>query len=701
MAEINPQLDRQRVLIVEDEAVIAMELAELLRECGLEVVGSAASGELAIAEALDKRPDLVMMDIMIKGPMDGIEAATRIRAKLDVPVVFLTAYGDPATLERAKRVAPYGYLLKPYRPDALRATVGVALYKHQLERRLHESEARFHGAFDHAAIGMALVARSGRFLQVNRAMSKLFGWSAEELLASNLAALARAEDRELDQSLFAKLDAGDRPSAQLERVFMHRNGDAVWMQMSASVVRDHEHRPAYYVVQLQDIHARKIAEERLHYLAHFDPLTGLENRASLHSRLEQAMSLAQRNRRHLAVVFADLDGFKLINDSYGHRTGDALLRQVGERLKRTLRAEDLIARIGGDEFVVVISDAASDEVIGVVARKIIDALSRPYLVEGREVVVTASLGIGIYPSDGENCAQLLRNADSAMYHSKELGKNRFCFYNENLTRRAVERVTLETALRQALPRGEFRLVYQPIIENGQPLSAEALLRWDHPERGAIAPDVFIPIAEETHLLPAIGDWVLRSACAQLRRWRDEGMYLQRVAVNVSFQHLVGPGFSGVVEAALDESGLDGASLEIEITESSAMQDPERTIRVLQALRARGVLVSIDDFGTGYSSLSHLARLPLNRVKIDRSFVRDLPSGAAAAAVVGAIAALGRTLALNVVAEGVENAEQAAFLDGEKINEMQGFHFSKPLSPQALSAFVRGAASRRPGAARAA
>ena len=793
-----------------------MELETFLGDFGLDVVGTADNGLRAVDLAARHRPDLIMMDVVIKGSMDGIEAARRIRATLDVPVIFLTAYGDEATLERAKSTAPYGYLLKPYRPDALRAAVTVGLYKHRLElqlkaseqwfaktlhcltdgviatdpqsnvkfmnpvaealtgfdaaramgralsevvslidedskqplvptlgeafdmgaavtprgavlrregradvsidesaapirddddrvlggvvvlrdvserKRMEEallsSEERFHSAFDQAAIGMALVSTAGEILQANRAMASMLGYEEAGLRGRTLSSLSHPEHVDVERPILAVLDAEERPAIQLEKLFLHREGHSLWMHMNASVVRDLRRNPVCFIVQMQDITARKAAEGRLEYLAHFDTLTGLRNRGSFQLQLSAAIAAAHRTHGTFAVLFLDLDGFKHVNDSLGHHVGDALLQEVGTRLRSAVRGNDVIGRTGGDEFVVLAEGVGADSVGGV-ARKLLDAVSRPYQVEGREVSLTGSIGVSFFPSDGDNVDELLRNADSAMYRAKDLGRNQFALYDVDLTRRAFERLHLESALRQALGRGEFLLYYQPIVADGRPRSMEALLRWQHRERGLVRPELFIGLVEEMGLLPDIGDWVVVAACRQLRSWRDTGFELESVAVNVSFSQLARRGFVELVDRALVESRLEGRDLEVEITETSAMRDPETTVRTLRALRERGVLVSIDDFGTGFSSLAHLSRLPVNRLKIDRSFVHLLPRDENAAAVVTSIAALGHALGLAIVAEGVESAEQETFLLAQHVGELQGFRFARPMPPLEASAYL--------------
>lgn len=421
------------------------------------------------------------------------------------------------------------------------------------------------------------------------------------------------------------------------------------------------------------------AEASLNNLAHYDPLTGLPNRRLFQDLLAKALARAQRSGRPAALYFLDLDRFKVINDSLGHGVGDLLLKAVAERLRACLRTTDVVARLGGDEFTVIAEDLTGPEGAGAVARRMLEGLAAPLTLEGREVHVSASIGIALYPADATDIARLLANADAAMYAAKE-PRNGYRFYSVELNQRTSERLVLETQLRQALQRGELILHYQPLLDfrSKETVGVEALIRWHHPERGLVPPDQFIPLAEETGLIVPIGEWVLRTACAQVRGWQAAGHPALRLAVNLSRRQVVHGDLVDVVARALKDTGFDPGRLELELTESLLLDHSTGVLDTLRALHRMGVRVSIDDFGTGYSSLSYLKHFPVDRVKIDRAFLRSIPSDNRDASIVKAIITLAASLSLKVTAEGVEEAEQAEFLLAQDCFEMQGFLFSPPL-----------------------
>ncbi len=446
---------------------------------------------------------------------------------------------------------------------------------------------------------------------------------------------------------------------------------------------------------------RRRAEDQVRRIAFFDDITGLPNRVSFHDRLQQALKGPGRDQRHLAVMFMDLDNFKRINDTLGHSTGDILLKEVSKRLLLKLRSSDAIlegkasrngeglARLGGDEFTVLLTDIGESNDAGIVAARLLSAMSQPILLSGHEITVTASIGIAVYPNDGQDAETLIKNADMAMYFAKREGKNTFKFYKENMNEGEVRRLNLESELRRALERGEFSLDYQPQLDlkSGTLCGMEALLRWNNALLGAISPVEFIPIAEETGLIVAIGEWVLRMACTQAKTWRDEGMGMPRVAVNVSVCQFAQDNFPELVSLILQESGLDPEYLELEITESVLMKDGEEALETLRKLKGIGVSLAIDDFGTGYSSLNYLKKFPIDRLKIDRSFIAMVNSDPQSLAITSAIIALASSLNLSVIAEGVETAEHLACLRNRQCEEIQGYFYSRPLSKDKADHFL--------------
>jgi diguanylate cyclase (GGDEF)-like protein len=429
---------------------------------------------------------------------------------------------------------------------------------------------------------------------------------------------------------------------------------------------------------------RKRYQVQLEHQANYDALTGLPNRNLLHDRLRQAV-YSQRSPRNIAVVFMDLDHFKFVNDSLGHGTGDKLLKSMGERLRAVLREGDTVGRVGGDEFVLILNDQSNEEVIFRAMQRISAKVSEPIMIDGKELYVTCSAGISLYPQDGRDVDTLLKNADAAMYRAKEHGRNNFQFYTSEMNERVNERLSLEAALRRALERREFLLYYQQKIDlrSGAIIGAEALVRWNHPEWALVRPARFVPLAEETGLIVPLGEWVLHEACRQAREWLDQGLGPGVVSVNLSVRQFRQEGLVRTVSRILEETRLDPSQLEMELTESMVMQNVESAIATLQGLKSLGVALSVDDFGTGYSSLSYLKQLPFDTLKIDRSFVRDIGAGEDPdeGAIAQAIISLGHSLRLKVIAEGVETDAQVRFLKRHGCDEVQGFLYGEPVAPE--------------------
>jgi len=532
--------------------------------------------------------------------------------------------------------------------------------------------------------------RNQSIISVNRAFTEITGYAPAEVLGKNPRMRSSGrDDDDFYRNLHAALDG--EGYWQGEMWSKRKNGEIYQEWVSISAIRNDRQEIANYLCTATDISGRKKDEERLQFLANYDELTALPNRRMFDQWLDYALAHAKRYNKQLAVVYIDLDRFKIINDTLGHAAGDLLLREAAGRLRLCLRESDAVARFGGDEFVVLITEFAQKHDLISVAHKLLAAMAGPYLLSGQECHVTASIGISSYPDDSKNAQTLIQNSDIAMYRAKEQGKNNFQFYAAQMNVYSFNRLALESSLRRALERNEFVLHYQPKVDvrSGTITGTEALVRWQHPDMGMVAPAQFIPVAEETGLIVPIGEWVLRTACAQNREWQRQGFPHLRVAVNLSPRQFRQENLVREVARILRETGLDAGSLELEITESIVVQDPEQTAKILTELRAMGISLSIDNFGTGYLSLAYYKRFPINSVKIDRSFIQDLPDAADTAAITRAIIAVADSLKLEVVAEGVESKEQLDFLREHKCPEIQGYYFSRPLPSHELAGMLRG------------
>ena len=516
-----------------------------------------------------------------------------------------------------------------------------------------------------------------RVLSVNKAFCDITGFSEAEVRMSLPALLQPTRD---DPNLAAEIQVALASSGawQGELWDRRKNGDTYPVWVSISSVKNTRGILSHYFLVFSDISERKEAERQIYRLAYYDALTGLPNRSLLFSLLEQALIEAQRNQTHGAVLFVDLDRFKTINDSFGHAPADALLKEVARRLQETLRAEDVVARLGGDEFIVALFDITKREHAALVGQKILDALAEPFQIEHHEVLLTASIGIAVFPDDGRDAETLLRNADTAMYRVKQTSGGPL-FYSQEMNLRSLERLKLEGALRKAVERQEFRLYYQPQVDlaTGRIVGAEALIRWHHPEQGMIPPTAFIPLAEETGLIVSIGAWVLDAACRQGRLWREAGYEDLTIAVNLSPRQFR-PGLSQLVNETLERHAFPGENLELEITEGMLMHNSEAVIQMLEDFHQAGVRLALDDFGTGYSSLAYLKKFPIDNLKIDRSFVSGIPHDGDDSAIAKAIISMAKNLRLLVIAEGVETEEQLDFLRAAGCDEIQGYLFSPPV-----------------------
>ena len=559
----------------------------------------------------------------------------------------------------------------------------------QAEEALRHSEQRFRSLYEHAPLAYQSLDQHGRYLKVNQALLEMLGYQHEDLLGRFAGDFMTAESRrQLEQRFEQFIESGSVSGAEF--TLLRKDGNAIIVAVNGRVAYDPQGNFQQTHCILHNITERKQAEQKIQRLAYYDALTGLPNRQLLQDRLKQVLAQAHRYQHQVGVLFLDLDRFKRINDTLGHVVGDQFLETIAERLQEWTRESDTVARLGGDEFVIVLSAVQKIQDVVNIAAGILETISQPIRLGGHEVFCSTSIGIAFYPMDGEDHETLLKNADTAMYAAKDQGRNTYQFFSEEMNNRALERMTIETHLRGALSNDELLLHYQPQVDlnSGRIVGVEALIRWNHPVRGLMAPGTFIPLAEESGLIIPVGEWVLRSACRQARIWQDAGFPLRRIAVNLSARQFSQGGLVNTVEAVLQETGLDPDCLELELTESALMTNASDAILTLIDLRVRGIHVSIDDFGTGYSSLSYLKDLPIDRIKIAQEFVRDIPLCEDDATIVEAIIAMGRSLRLQVIAEGVENREQLEFLKQRGCHEMQGYYFSRPLPVEALTELMQ-------------
>jgi diguanylate cyclase (GGDEF)-like protein/PAS domain S-box-containing protein len=561
----------------------------------------------------------------------------------------------------------------------LGANTDIAELK-RTEETLRASEARFRSYFELPLVGIALTGPDKRWWEVNNRLCEMLGYRRSQLLQLTWAELTYPEDLATDLAQFERVASRRIDGYSIDKRFMRQDGSLLYASVSTRCIRRSNGMVDYYVALIQDISERKQAEEHIQHLAHYDALTDLPNRTLLGDRLQQVLLRAARDHTQVGILLVDLDHFKRINDTLDHTVGDQLLREVGHRLQSCVRECDTISRQGGDEFAVVLPDLINNDEAPRIAERILGAMTEPYRFSDHDLHITCSIGISLYPRDGRSAEILLKNADNALYRAKDLGRNNYQFYQSGATMVARERLTLENSLRYAVDRQQLELYYQPKwdFHANAITGAEALIRWNHPQLGLLPPARFIPIAEDSGLVLALGEWVLRAAVQEIGQLHQNGASGLRVAVNVSARQFHQGNLTTLVQGLLTESGFDPGSLELELTEGILMHHTEDNITALKSFKAMGVRLAIDDFGTGYSSLGYLQRFPVDVLKIDRSFVTELPSNESNVAIVDAIVTLAHGLGLLVVAEGVETVEHVEFLRAHGCDEGQGYYFGRPV-----------------------
>lgn len=659
----------------------------LIREMLAQVRGTRLALECAdgLTNGLERlaagNHDVVLLDL--SGPDGhGHDALTQLRAQAPhSPIIVLTDRDDEAVAVKAVREGAEDCLVKAQiNSNLLVRAIRYAIARKRSEEALQAAKEYAENLINSSLDMIISVDTNRNIVEFNRTAEQVFGYSKAEVMGKSIDLLYAdpSEGRKLHKNSIGGGFTGEVANKK-------KNGEVFTSYVSATIMHDTSGSVVGVMGISRDITERKQAEETIVHQAYHDALTHLANRRLYMERLALALTRVPWHKRLVAVLFLDLDHFKSINDALGHGVGDRLLQAVAERLTACVREGDTVARLGGDEFAIALADVARTSDVPKVAQKIIDSLSKPYVLEGREFYTTTSIGISISPDDAQDPESLVKNADIAMYRAKKLGRNNYQHYSPDMNAQAFERLAIETSLRHALEREELFLEYQPQFDigTGRLIGYEALVRWRHRDLGMMSPGKFIPLAEESGLIVPIGEWVLRTACAQNKAWQEAGLPPVRVAVNVSPRQLKQNNLPALVERILRETGLHAAHLELELTES-IMQDPEEAIHLFSQLQSMGVQIAIDDFGTGYSSLNHLKRYPIDKLKIDQSFVRDIAHDPHDRAIVKAIVVLAHSLNMNAVAEGVESETQMAYLRSLKCDEAQGYLLGRPMSAQNAS-----------------
>jgi len=685
------------LLLVEDNPGDARLLREMFNEQGSQNtefthVQCMRDAEKHLAE---HAVDITVLDLGLPDAQ-GLEAVRRVRAAAPrVPLVVLSAMDDESLAAQALQEGAQDYLIKG-QVDArgLMRALRYAIERKVMEEALFVEKERAQVTLN--CIGEAVVCTdiSGNITFLNLVAERMTGWSWQEAASRPMAEVFRIMDSATLEICPDPMEmaVGENPTVHLPSncVLIRRDGFEIPIEDSVAPIHDREGKATGAVIVFRDVSTARAMAAEMTYSAQHDFLTGLPNRMLLNDRVSQAIVLAPRHSNKVAVLFLDLDGFKHINDSLGHPIGDKLLQSIAKRLVDCVRTSDTVSRQGGDEFVLLLSEVHRSEDAAISALRILQAVAEAHSIDQHDLHVTASIGVSVYPDDGQDAETLIKNADTAMYQAKENGRQSYQFFKPAMNVRAVERQSIEENLRRALERQEFALHYQPKINlrTGEISGAEALLRWMHPVRGPVSPAQFIPVAEDCGLILPIGQWVLREACKQARAWADAGLPLPTMAVNISSMEFREDNFIESVFTTLSETGLDPKSLELELTESVLMKRAESAASVLKTLRSRGVQIAVDDFGTGYSSLSYLRKFPINALKIDQSFVRQITSTPDDTTIVTAVISMGRSLKLRVVAEGVETQEELTFLRARLCDEAQGYYFSRPVRPEQFAKLLK-------------
>jgi diguanylate cyclase (GGDEF)-like protein/PAS domain S-box-containing protein len=710
VAEQPATAKKSLVLVVDDDMASRKLMRKTLLREGFEVI-EAENGEEALAVFDEQHPDIVLLDVEMP-VMNGFTACEKLRQHPQadhLPILMVTGLEDIASVNHAYDSGATDFITKPINWPVLGHRVRYMLRSSKAlddlaynVRELHHSRVRLTSAQRIAQLGNWEIDTETLIMFWSEEVYRILGLEQESVSPSltEILSLIHEDDREQVRHWFSLALKTGRAHGINYRV-VPPNGGLCHVHLQAEAIIDLDGNVTQLYGTLQDITERYAFEEKIRELAYFDSLTGLPNRKSFMMHVDQSIKQAIRHKHKLAALFLDLDDFKRVNDSFGHSVGDLLLKAIAERLQDCLRASDIVShvadnvpvnmvsRFGGDEFTMLLTEIRSSDDAAIVSQRIMESLIRPLNLAGHEMVITPTIGIAVFPEDGDNSEVLFRNADTAMYVAKRNGKSKFQLYNDAMNTSAMERLAMEYQLRSALENSELQLHYQAQVEleNGHLVAVEALLRWQNKELGNVPPDIFIPIAEDTGLIIVIGEWVLRTACTQLKAWQDTGVPITRVAVNVSVRQFLHPGFISLVKQVLEDTGLDPASLELEITESLLMQDVESAIHIMRDLKALGVQLAIDDFGTGYSSLSYLKQFPIDRLKVDKAFVNDITTCREDAAITNAVISMANSMGLRAIAEGVETEDQLTYLTENNCHEIQGYILNKPTPAHEVPLFI--------------
>jgi len=703
------------LLLVEDNPGDARLLREMFGEqtahnIRLTHVQSMSEAERHLAE---NPVDLILLDLGLPDAQ-GLPAIRRARAAAPkVPLVVLTGMDDESLAAQALQDGAQDYLIKgQIESRGLLRAMRYAVERKNMEDALFAEKERAQVTLDCIGDAVACTDALGNVSFLNLVAEKMTGWLCVEAAGRPIGEVLRIVDATTRETIPNSMEMGAAQNRPLHLpvncVLVRRDGFETPIEDCAAPIHDREGRPSGAVTVFHDVSAARalasVAQEmalQMTHSAEHDFLTGLPNRMLFSDRVNQAITLAPRHLKKVVVLFLDLDGFKHINDSLGHPFGDKLLQSIAKRLVSCVRGADTVSRQGGDEFVVLLSEVEQPENAAITARRMLRAVAELHSIEQHDLHVTTSIGVSVYPDDGLDAETLIKNADTAMYQAKENGRQGYQFFKPAMNVRAVKRQSIEENLRFALERHEFSLHYQPKIDlkTNEITGAEALLRWTHPVRGPVSPAEFIGVAEDCGLILPIGNWVLHEACKQARAWADDGLPMGTMAVNISAMEFRNDAFLEGVFAAIRESGLDPGSLELELTESVLMRHVGSTEAILKTLRARGVQLAVDDFGTGYSSLSYLRRFPIDALKIDQSFVRQISTAPDATTIVTAVISMGRSLNLRVIAEGVEAEPELTFLRDHQCDEAQGYYFSRPVPPEQYAELLKKGAGESVGLGR--